>query len=105
MLTWFAKRRRRKMILKGLGISGSLLREWYGVSDTYSVSQVTRSVEDKRIPGGFVPYGCAVFLEKDDFDAVKPEPDPDDLYWTLRQEIADLCFEGEIDGGGGGGGD
>ena len=96
MMNWLAKRRRRKTLLKGLRIVGPLLKERYGASDTYTVGQVRRSVEDARVPKDFITYGYAIFLQKDDFDTVQQKLGREALYYVLRREVADLCFSGEI---------
>jgi hypothetical protein len=84
------------MLLKVLGVICSLLKERYGVSDSYSVGQVRKTMEDSRVPKNFAIFGYAIFMDRDGFYTVQREQGEQYDYEDLRKIVADLCFSGEI---------
>ncbi|MEJ2125221.1 MAG: hypothetical protein P8Y47_10570, partial [Alphaproteobacteria bacterium] len=94
MLEWILTIARRKHINKYCNNIGPLLQRRYGLSKTYTIAQISKTVKAYRLSHRHIQYAYAMFASKKTFEANYQDSEEAFDYDALRQEIADICFSG-----------
>ena len=91
MLERWKKKRHLKLFLSVLP---SLLAKRYGTSEHYTKGQVEQTVKDEKLGETYSGYVLTLFLSREDgLEAIGNS----EIYNSVRQELADLFFEGNFD--------
>ncbi len=91
MLERWKKKRRLKLFLSVLP---SLLAKRYGTSEHYTKGQVKQTLKDEKLGETYSGYALTLFLSQEDGVEVMGNSN---IYNSIRQELADWFFEGNID--------
>ena len=91
----FSNFTRRRIIKKYARTLGALLKRRYGRAKAYTPGQVKTTVDNSRLPANDICIGYAMYLGQIDFDRIHRELGKQCDYQAMRQEIADVCFDGD----------
>ncbi len=90
----FAKRRAIRSYARRLP---RVLAKNYGFSKTYTPQQVRKTVERLKLNAKHSDYAVAMFSDRDDFNHYQRETGTDYKYDSMRVEVADWYFAGDVD--------
>jgi hypothetical protein len=93
IISWFKKKKSLKSFVYGLG---PILARRYGQSKAFSPDQVIEVIKKYEFNNDYLNYAMAMYLEKGRFGNVKKELGVDWDYDSLRKEIADKFFKGNL---------
>ena len=96
IFSWFKDRKKNKTLKSYVYGLGPLLAKQYGKAKTYSPDQIKDLVEKYKLNEDFLSYAMVMYLDKGRFGDVKKEMEADWNYESLRKEVADKFFGGNM---------
>lgn len=74
-----------------------LLLQRYGRTDKYTPGQIKKTIEDCELNQRYIHYAYAIFLTREELNALSGAPGITQDFGELRSEVADRFYGGDAD--------